>query len=302
MVEDLTVMVVDAGARGHAISQAYENSSRVRKIIVAPGNDFVAYKRRKEVVIDKNCSLKDAQSILEVARKHKADLVDVAQDDALAAGTVDLLEENRFFAFGPTKRAARIEWDKRWSREFMLKNKIPMPSVKAFGSPSGARDYVEKIYENTPSEVLYIKAAGLCEGKGALKSTSLREALGCIDRILKFGEAGKTILVEECLIGEEFSSYAISDGRSYALLKSAQDNKRALNFDGGGQTGGLGATSPAMVTSDISDKIESELISKAISGMLREGYPYRGILYIGGIRDGDEIYNIDRVQCKMGGP
>ena len=111
--EDLTILLIGSGAREHGISCAYENSPDVKRIIIAPGNDFIGYKRKKEVILDKNCSLKNPSSLLEVARRYKPDLVDVAQDDALSLGTVDILEKEGFVVFGPRKYSARIEWDKR---------------------------------------------------------------------------------------------------------------------------------------------------------------------------------------------
>src|SRR5574342_307925 len=124
--EDLRVLLIDASARAHAVSEAYERSPHVKKIIVTPGNDFIGYKRQKEVVIEPG-KLTDPNSFLAAAQKHKPDLVDVCQDDALAVGTVDLLQNNGFTVFGPTKAASRLEWDKAWSRDFMRKNDIPHP-------------------------------------------------------------------------------------------------------------------------------------------------------------------------------
>lgn len=124
----LTVMVIDGGARGHVLSRAYEKSPDVDKIIVAPGNSFITYKRAKDVLVDKNCSLKDPYSILEIAHKYHPDIIDVAQDDALACGAVNLLQKHGFETFGPSQKAARIEWDKRHSREFMQRHGIPAPA------------------------------------------------------------------------------------------------------------------------------------------------------------------------------
>src|SRR3989344_8078406 len=106
MAEGLTILIVGSGAREHTISHAYEKSDKVKKIIVAPGNDFIEYKRQKEVIIDKNCNVKQPHSFLDLAKKYKPDLIDVAQDDAIASGTVDLLREHGFLVFGPTQQAS----------------------------------------------------------------------------------------------------------------------------------------------------------------------------------------------------
>jgi len=301
MEENLTVLVIGSGAREHTISKAYEKSPQVRKIIVAPGNDFIGYKSQKEVIIDKSCGLKNPQSILEIAKKYKPDLVDVAQDDALAGGTVDLLKEKGFRVFGPTKQASRIEWDKRWSRGFMQRHKIPAPQFEYFDSEEPAKTYVKGLYEQEHSKLLYIKATGLCAGKGALKSRSLEEAVTNIGKMKSFGDSGKIFLVEEGLVGEEFSCYAISDGKNYKILKSAQDNKTVFNFDEGDQTGGMGAISPAMVTAPISKEIEEQLIAKAINGMNKEGVPFVGVLYLGGIVVNGKPMNIE-YNARWGDP
>lgn len=279
----VTVIIVDNGARGHALSLAYEKSPQIDKIIVAPGNDFIAYKREKDVIVDKQCDLKDPLTILGLAKKYKPDLVDVAQDDALAAGTIDLLRENGFLAFGPTKAAARIEWDKIWSKEFMLRHSISTASFVTFEDQNAARKYVTDLYLlQKQKRTLYIKAAGLCGGKGALRAENWNEAMFAIEETGALGDAGKRFVIEEELIGEEFSAYALSDGIHYQLFPSAQDHKRLLNFDQGPQTGGMGSVSPVRVTSLFSTDIERTM-KNTIEGMKQEGNQYEGILYLGGM-------------------
>jgi len=282
MAEGLTVMIIGSGAREDTIAKAYGRSPRVERIVVAPGNDFMPFKSEK-ISIEKKCDLKKPETFLEIAKVHKPDIVDVAQDDALAAGTVDMMRANGFRAFGPTKAAARIEWDKRWSREFMAGQKIPTPRFAYYEAEEPAIEYVKGLYTMEPQKVVYVKAAGLCAGKGALKATSFESAVEKIKKMKSFGEAGKTFLIEDGLIGEEFSCYAITDGEDYHIFKSAQDNKTVFNFDEGDQTGGMGAISPAMVTGPISKQIEETLISRAIGGMASKGTPYQGVLYLGGM-------------------
>ncbi|MDD5192433.1 MAG: phosphoribosylamine--glycine ligase [Candidatus Nanoarchaeia archaeon] len=300
--EDLTVLIIGSGGREHTISTAYEKSPNVKKIVVSPGNDFIAYKREKEVITDKNCSIRDPNSILDVARKYDPDLIDVAQDDALANGAVDILEKNGFVAFGPKKETARIEWDKRWSREFMQRHGISHPQFRYFEDEFTAEQYVEGLYSINPKRVLYVKAAGLCSGKGALKSSSLDEAIRNIRKMKNFPDrAGRVFLIEENLEGEEFSYYAISDGRTYKTFKSAQDNKTVFNFDEGNQTGGMGAVSPAMVTEPLKKEIEKQQISKAINGLFLEQNPFIGILYFGGIVINEKPMNIE-YNARWGDP
>ncbi len=302
VVETLTVLIVGGGAREHAISSAYERSPQVKRIVVAPGNDFIAFRREKEVIVDKNCFLKNPNSMLEIARKYKPDLVDVAQDDAIGAGAVDVLQENGFRAFGPTRAAARIESDKRWSREFMQRHKIPHPRFRYFDSEEAGINYAKEMYSNELRRLAYEKATGLAGGKGSLKSTSLEEAMRNIRRMKDFPDgAGNIFLIEDGLVGEEFSYYAISDGQTYRIFKSAQDNKTVFNFDEGDQTGGMGAISPAMVTSPVSQVIEEQQIRRAINGMREEGTPYIGILYLGGVVVDGKPMNIE-YNARWGDP
>ncbi|MEK6842267.1 MAG: hypothetical protein AABX84_00470, partial [Nanoarchaeota archaeon] len=273
-MKGLTVLIVGSGAREHVISEAYEKSPQVEKCIIAPGNDFIAWKREKEVIIDGNCSLKDPSSILILAKKYKPDLIDVAQDDALASGTVDLLQKYGFITFGPTWKTAKIESDKCWSKKFMRRNKIPTSEYRTFHGPFLAQLYVRNLFKENPNRIVYIKASGLCGGKGALRATSLEQTLERIEQMKDFGKAGKVFLIEQGLEGEEFSYFAISDGENYKVFKSARDYKLAFDNDQGGQTGGMGSVSPTKITNGgIDEEIQRQFVSKAIKGMKKERNP-----------------------------
>lgn len=303
MAEDMRVMVVGSGAREHAISEAYERSKKVKSLVVTPGNDFIGYGRSKEVIIDKYSSLTDPKSILAVAEKYRPDLVDVAQDDALAAGTADLLWKHGFAVFGPLLAAAQIEWDKRWSRGFMQRHNIPTPEFHSFTvkERDQAEQYAHHYFEQYPKKTLFIKAAGLCGGKGALKATDAREALARIRQMEQFGEAGEQFVVEEGLEGEEFSYYALSDGKTYRLFKSAQDNKLSHDGDRGEQTGGMGAVAPARVTESLTGEIERRYIAPVFAGLRSEKMPYTGVLYLGGIVTKEGIKTIE-YNARWGDP
>jgi phosphoribosylamine--glycine ligase len=300
-MEDLSVMVIGGGAREHVISRAYEKSRRVRKVIVSPGNDFIGFNREKEVIVDKDCKLSEEESIVKVVEKYHPDLVDIAQDNALSTGAADLLRRKGFRVFGPSKNAAQIEWDKVWSREFMRRHKISCPDFRSFENDEPAFQMVNALYQAAPGVLLFVKAAGLCSGKGALSCRNVEEAIENIRKMASFGDAGKRFLIEQGLKGEEFSYYAISDGTNFYCFKSAQDNKRALNFDQGEQTGGMGAVSPARVTADLKERIEEEQIARAINGMRQEGRPFMGVLYLGGIINNEGIFNIE-YNARWGDP
>jgi len=291
-----TVLVIGYGASVHVISEAYERSPQVGRIIVAPGNDFIPQGMEREVIIESGCDLKNLSSILNVAEKYEPDLVDVVQEGPLALGIIDKLSkpEHGFTCFGPLKNATWIEANKRRARKFMKINRIPSPEYMGFYRDAlGAKLHAKSFFEYSPDETLYIKASGLCEGKGALKAVNLKEASEAIGRMKTFGKAGEHFLVEKALKGKEFSYFAITDGENYHVFNSAQDYKRALDGDEGEQTGGMGAVSPSMVTKGFEKEIERQLISKTISGLKKLDNPYRGILYAGGMMVGSDPFCIE---------
>ncbi|RMG33926.1 MAG: phosphoribosylamine--glycine ligase [Methanobacteriota archaeon] len=294
------VLIFGSGAREHALAVTYLQSPHVNKVIVAPGNSWMQIST-EGLEIDPDCSLKDATSMVRIAEKHRPDLIDVAQDDALAAGTVDLLTKAGFRVFGPTKAAARIEWDKAWARQFMKRHGIPSPEFHVFSEKTSAMEFVEREYSQNPSKSLFIKASGLAAGKGALKATSLEEAKLAIQKMDTFGEAGKTFVIEEGLEGEEFSFYAISDGIHFLPLISAQDHKRQLDHDLGEQTGGMGVVAPTSVTEDLDKQIIEDFIAPVIKNMEKEGIPYIGILYFSGIVTSKGMYAIE-YNARWGDP
>lgn len=293
------VLIAGSGAREHQLALSYGMDGH--EVIITPGNEGMTYFDNFE--IDSSTSLKDANSFLEAAKRHKPDLVDVAQDDALAAGTVDLLRVEGFRAFGPTRKAARIEWDKEWSRDFMERNNIPTPKHMSFhisaleDSGKYARGLIESEYET-----VFFKASGLYAGKGVVPVSSVEEIPTALDSISGMGKASERFLVEEGMVGEEFSWYAISDGSNFISFTSAQDNKRVWNRDLGLNTGGMGCNSPALVTKGLEQQIEDEIVSPTIAGMNREGHIYEGILYVGGIVREDGTLGVVEFNSRWGDP
>lgn len=306
------IMVVDSGARGHAIALAYLNSGygEEHEILLAPSNDGIVgdvinlgvLPHSPRISKDSSVSLKDPNSILEAARRFKPDFVDVAQDDALAAGAVDLLQAEGFTVFGPTREAARIEWDKAWAREFMQTHNIPHPEFRIFqGQDTDSVSYAEQLIKR--DGIAFFKASGLAAGKGVIPVRSSREIDSAFDAMQKsFGDAGNTFLVEEGMKGEEFSYYALTDGENIIYFPSAQDNKRLLNWDEGPNTGGMGAHSPARITEGFEKKIEEEIIARAITGLAQEGRPYKGILYLGGMVCEDGSIKVVEFNSRWGDP
>lgn len=279
------VLVVDGGGRGSALVDKYSQSKHVGKILAVPGNDLMKTLTDKPVKIFPQFKTTDLLEIVNVCKREKVDLVDVAQDNAIEAGLVDILLKNKFFVVGPTKSAGQIEWDKAWAREFGKRNNIPQPQYKICKSEKEGIDYLQ----SQPNRAWFVKAAYLAEGKGALPAENNKEAIQGVRKIKRFKDAGRIFLIEEWLKGddgfaEEFSTFVFSDGLHYKIIGSAQDHKRVNNFDEGENTGGMGCSSPPLVlTPDLIKDVKKEILDKLIAGLKAEGRPYRGVLYLGGM-------------------
>jgi phosphoribosylamine--glycine ligase len=273
----MNILIVGSGAREHTLAAAYAKSKKVKKIIVAPGNSLMSENINK-VKIEPTVGVTDFDGIMRIVKKYKIDLVDPASDDPLAEGLVDKLQSLGIKAFGPTRAAAEIEWNKDWSRNFMRKYKLPVPVYRSFSDVKKAIAYVKSLKE----QVLYIKASGLALGKGAIRAETKEEAIKAINSMKNFGKAGETFLIEECLIGEEFSLFAICDGENYQIVGSAQDHKTVYNHDLGPNTGGMGCVSnPQIVTSQVVKTVQKTIFDPFMKGMRKEGRSYMGILYLG---------------------
>jgi len=298
MVEMVKVLIIDSGARGHALAKLYRMSSKNPEVVVAPGNHGMI---DEGITIYQSASLKDANSILKAAQELKPDLIDVAQDDALAAGTVDLLKKHGFRVFGPTQKAARIESNKEWSRQFMARAGIPRPDYGTFNNgDTQSIAYAMSLLAN--SKTVFFKASGLYAGKGVIPATDEETARAALKELGKMGDASQRFLVEDGMVGEEFSYYAIVDGKNFKFFKSAQDNKRVWDGDKGPNTGGMGANSPALVTKGLENRIERDIMERAVEQMIKDGTPYTGILYLGGMVDKNRNIKVVEFNSRWGDP
>lgn len=283
----MNILVIGSGGREHAIATAYAKSKRVKNVYVVPGNDYMIETSNK-IHVFPHIDLLAFEKILTLAKKHSVDLVDVAQDTVLANGYVDSFLSQGFPAFGPTKSASEIEWSKEWSRTFMKKYKLPIPHYEVFSSKQKAIEYITK----KPEKLRFIKASGLALGKGVIKAETKKEAIDAISSMTDFGDAGKTFLIEDGMIGEEFSLFAICDGKRYVLTGSAQDHKTVFTGDFGPNTGGMGCNSPvSFLTKKVISEIRKTIINPFIHGMELEGRPYTGVIYLGGMmtKDGPKV-------------
>ncbi|MCL4365774.1 phosphoribosylamine--glycine ligase [Patescibacteria group bacterium] len=293
----MNILVIGQNGREHALAICYAKSKQVKKVIMTPGNGLTDYKNPK-IKNYPEVPMLDFEGIVKVCKKEKIDLVDVGQDDIIAAGYVDKFESLGIEAFGPTQKASQLEWDKQWARNFMVKYNLPIPKFRSFNNQKAAIDYVNTM----PDQLLFIKATGLAFGKGVIKNLIEREAISAINQMKEFGKSGETFLIEEGLVGEEFSLFTLSDGKTYQIVSWAQDHKTIYDGDKGPNTGGVGSVAPAgVVTKKILKEVKTQIIDPVIKGMKKEGRPYKGILYLGAILT-DEGVKIIEFNCRWGDP
>lgn len=292
-----TIMVIDGGGRGAALVDKYSQSEQVARILVVPGNDLMEANTEKPVLTHQHLKTTSVKEILEICTSEKVDLVDVAQDNAVEVGLVDELNKLKIPVFGPTKKAGQIEWDKAWARKFMQKRKIPIPVFYDFKSKKIG---ILKV-KNLPDMKWFVKASGLAEGKGAIPAANVTEAISAIEQMKKFGKAGDVFLLEQWLIGEEFSAFAICDGENFQIVGFAQDHKRVFDGDLGENTGGMGCVSNPLVVDNNIKKQVKEIFTETVKGLKKEGRPYKGVLYLGGIVVAGEVIVIE-FNARWGDP
>ncbi len=297
------VVVIDGGGRGAALVHKYSLNPEVMKIIAIPGNDLMQENVHVPVSIYPHLKTTSVREIIEICKKEHVTLVDVAQDNAVAVGLVDILLENGIPVFGPTKAAGEIEWNKAFSREFMQRVGITQPEYVIFQNQQDGIAYLNE----QKDQPWFVKASGLAEGKGALPAIDNKDAIKKIKELQKFGEAGKTYLLEKWIKStdgsnaEEFSAFALCDGHNFIVIGYAQDHKRVNDGDNGENTGGMGcSTPPLVITSRIQQQVES-IFRKTVIGLAKEGRPYKGILYLGGILVNQKVYVIE-FNARWGDP
>lgn len=274
-----TVLVVDGGGRGTALVHKYSQSPHVDKIIAVPGNDWMSKVSEKPVKIFPEIKTSDVVKIAQLSRALGVNLVDVAQENAVREGLVNMLKLFKIPAVGPTREAGRLEWDKQYARIIGDYFKLPQAKWSSFN----AEEQTAKFLDSQKNTRWFVKASGLAEGKGAIPATSKQEVLDAIKRLKKeYPESAKVFLIEQWLEGEEFSAFAVSDSRNFRILGYAQDHKREYDGDKGENTGGMGAVSRPLLTNDLELQGEiSNIFATTING--KPGGGYRGILYLGGM-------------------
>ena len=292
----MKLLVIGSGGREHALAWKLASSPRVSKVFVAPGNAGTA---REEGVA--NVALATTPELIEFARKEAVAFTVVGPEAPLAEGAVDAFQAAGLRIFGPTQAAARLESSKEFAKAFMTRHEIPTATYSAFTAAAPAHDYVEA--QGAP---IVIKADGLAAGKGVIVAMSPAEAHAGIDAMLtegRMGAAGRRVVIEQYLDGEEASFIALCDGRNALALASSQDHKRLLDGDRGPNTGGMGAYSPApVVTPGIHARVLREVIQPVLDGMAADGTPYSGFLYAGLMISRDGGLKVLEFNCRLGDP
>ncbi|WP_343684350.1 phosphoribosylamine--glycine ligase [Asticcacaulis sp.] len=270
----MNILLIGSGGREHALAWKIRQSPRVSRLAIAPGNPGMAALGEVH-----DLKVTDVAGLTALAVEMQADLVVVGPEAALAEGIADALKRVGIPCFGPTQKAAQLESSKAFTKDFCKRHNIPTAAYESFTDLDAAKAYLK-----TQSAPYIIKADGLAAGKGVAISPDLPDAYAELEAMFggRYGAASQTVVIEEFMAGEEASVFALADGETAILFGYAQDHKRAFDGDAGPNTGGMGTYSPApVVTQDILDITEREILAPTMAGMKAEGNAYTGVLYAG---------------------
>jgi phosphoribosylamine--glycine ligase len=270
----MKILLIGSGGREHALAWAISASPLCDTLFIAPGNPGTAH-CGENVVID----IADHAAVVAFCHLQGIGLVVVGPEGPLVAGIADDLRAAGIKVFGPSRAAAQLEGSKGFTKELCAEFGIPTAGFGRFADAASAKAYVAS--QGAP---IVIKADGLAAGKGVIMAQTLDEANEAIDMMFSggFGAAGAEVVVEEWMIGEEASFFALCDGTHALALASAQDHKRVGDGDTGPNTGGMGAYSPAPVmTPALTERVMAEIIRPTLAGMAKRGTPFQGVLFAG---------------------
>ncbi|PYK73178.1 MAG: phosphoribosylamine--glycine ligase [Verrucomicrobia bacterium] len=291
----MKILVVGSGGREHALVWKLSQSSEANRIFCAPGNAGT-----EEIAENVSIPANDLPKLVCFAKENRIDLTVIGPDDALAAGIVDLFEAKKLRVFGPTKEAARLEASKIFAKELMSAEKIPTAQARTFSSSAEALTYCDEV-----ALPVVIKADGLALGKGVIMAHDRADARQAVRSMMEeraFGEAGRRIIIEECLRGSECSVHALVSGKSFRMLATARDHKRALDGDEGPNTGGMGAVSPAdNWNTEREGNFTSSIMQPLLDGLTRNGTMFRGLLFPG-LMITDDGLRVLEFNCRFGDP
>src|SRR5438045_1990697 len=248
----MNILLLGSGGREHALAWKLASSTLTDRLVCAPGNAGMA-QEAECVALD----IADHAAVIAFCKINKVDFVVVGPEAPLVAGIVDDLEAAGVKTFGPSKSAARLEGSKAFTKDLCKAQNIPTATYERFTAPEPAKAYVRK-----QAAPIVVKADGLAAGKGVIIAETIAEAEAAIDMMFSggLGEAGAEVVIEEFLVGEEASFFAVCDGETAIPLASAQDHKRAYDGDKGPNTGGMGAYSPApLMTPELSQRAMDDI-------------------------------------------
>ena len=293
----MKVLVIGNGGREHAIAWKLLQSKQVERVVCAPGNGGTATMSRCE-----NLALEvdDFEGIWQFSQQAKIDLVVVGPEVPLAKGITDYLQARGLMVFGPTKAGAQIESSKAWAKALMQEAGIPTAKSAVFTDANAAKSYVKA--QGVP---IVVKADGLAAGKGVVVAETLAQAESAIDSMFsgQFGSAGDFVVVEEFLTGQEVSVLALTDGLTIRALLPAQDHKQIGEGDKGENTGGMGAYAPTPIaTPEIMERVQTEVLEKAIATLKKKDIDYRGVLYAGLMITPTGETKVLEFNCRFGDP
>ncbi len=293
----MKVLVIGGGGREHALAWKLAQSPRVAEVLVAPGNAGTALEPKcRNVAV----SAMDISGLLALARAEGVALTVVGPEGPLVAGVVDAFEAAGLACFGPRRLAARLEGSKQFTKEFLVRHGIPTARYAAF-----TRETFDPAVVRAQRPPIVVKADGLAAGKGVIIAAGADEAIRAAEGMFAgdFGEAGRVVVVEEFLEGEEVSFIVMADGSHALPLATSQDHKRLGDGDTGPNTGGMGAYSPApVVTPPLHARIMREVIAPTLAGLAAEGMAYTGFLYAGLMIAKDGTPNVLEFNCRFGDP
>ena len=294
----MNVLIVGGGGREHALAWSAARSAEVERVFVAPGNAGTAREPKVENV---DIPVDAFDVLADWVRSNGVVLTIAGPEAPLVAGLRDHFDAEGLACFGPTRAAARLEGSKVFAKEFLARHGIPTARYASFTDASAARAYIEK----TGAPVV-VKADGLAAGKGVTVARDVEEAVHAAEEMLsgaRFGAAGREIVVEEFLEGEEASFICLTDGRTVVPFASSQDHKARDDGDLGPNTGGMGAYSPApVVTPEVHERILDEVVNPTVHGMAADGAPYQGFLYVGLMVMPDGAPKVIEFNCRFGDP
>jgi phosphoribosylamine---glycine ligase len=289
------IMVIGSGGREHAIAWKLLQSAKVQEVVCVPGNGGTARLKRCRNL---GLGITDFEGIGRFALVNNMGLIVVGPEVPLAAGITDALRAQGLKVFGPTQAGAEIEASKAWAKELMQAATIPTATSAVFTDQSAAIAYV-----NAQGAPIVVKADGLAAGKGVTVAATVAEAIAAIEAAEQFGSAGDRLVIEECLVGQEASILAVTDGLTIRPLVPAQDHKQIGEGDTGANTGGMGVYAPTPVVSpDLLARIQTEVLDPAIAILKQRDIDYRGVLYAGLMISPTGEPKVIEFNCRFGDP